>query len=116
MLKSIRKPISYLLKLRRIEMKTSKYLKIDQNLRHSKWHYVRIRKNRGPKDLYVLCTCPHSQNLFEIITCDQLTCKHEESYALGLSKDKTWLIDYVVELIDGIYNTKTLTYEMLEAK
>ena len=83
-------------------MKTSKYLKIDQNLRHSKWHYVRIQKNRGPKDLYILCTCPHSQNLFEIITCDQLTCKHEDSYALGLSKDKTWLIAYVVELIDYI--------------
>lgn len=97
-------------------MKTSKYLKIDNNLRYSRFYHTRLKKNRGPKDLYVLCTCPHSQNLFEIITCDQLTCKYEESYILGISKDKNWLIDYIVELIDALYNTKRLTYEMLEAK
>lgn len=96
-------------------MEISKYLKIDENVRYSKWYCRRLRHNKGPKNLYVLCTSPHSQNLFEIITCDQLTCKYEASYALGLSRDKKWLIAYVVEIVDALYNTKNLTYKMLKA-
>lgn len=97
-------------------MKTSSYLKIDKNLRYSRFYHMRIKKNRGPKDVYVLCTSPNSKNLFEIITCNQLNDKYKDSYLLGISKDKTWLIDYTVTLIDALYNVKSLKYEMLKAK
>lgn len=97
-------------------MRTSSYLKIDETLRLSRVYEMLIKKNRGPKDVYVLCTSPSPQNLFEIITCNQLTKKYEDSYLLGISKNKAWLIDYTVVLIDQMYNVKSLTYEMLKAK
>lgn len=97
-------------------MKTSSYLKIDKNLRYSRFYHRCIKKNKGPKDVYVLCTSPSSHNLFEIITCNQLSDKYKESYLLGISKDKEWLIHYTATLIDALYNVKSLKYEMLKAK
>lgn len=100
-------------------MKTSKYMKIDPNLPYKRLYPISLKftkKNKGPKDVYVLCTPARPGNLFEIIPYNQLDKRYKDSFILGVSKDKTWLIDYIVTLVDELYNKKSLTYEMLQVE
>lgn len=97
-------------------MKTSRYIQIDPNLPYKRFYPKLVKKNKGPKSIYVLCTPPGEGNLFEIITCNQLGKKYNNSFILGISKDKTWLVNYTVTLIDQLYNTKNLSYDMLQSE
>ncbi|WP_332527238.1 hypothetical protein [Niameybacter sp.] len=91
-------------------------MKIDKDLPYKRFYPKLVKKNKGPRDVYVLCTPPRPGNLFEIIPAYQIDKRYEQSFILGISKDKSWLIDYTVTLIDGLYNTNSLTYDLLQSE
>lgn len=97
-------------------MYLSKYLKVDETIKFKKLKQHKIKKNRQVKGHYLLCTSAKEDLLFEIITGDELDPKYAECYLLGISTEKDWLIAYVVELIDALYNKKSIAYGMLKVQ
>ena len=97
-------------------MNVSKYLKVDENLKKKRLKQYKIKRNQTVKDCYLLCTASKEDWLFEIIEGTELNQKFEACYLLGISSEKEWLITYVVELVDALYNKKSIEYTMLKAQ
>lgn len=87
---------------------------IDENIKHHKLHLSRIKHNKCKKNLYLLCTPVYNKNLFEIIRGQDLTKKYEGCYLIGLASNEEVALDYVMLLVDKIYNLKELVYEELK--
>lgn len=96
-------------------MRISKYLMIDEEIKYQKFHLSRIKRNKCKKDYYLLCTPVYNRNLFEIIRGQDLTKKYQSCYLIGLARDEETARDYLMKIIDKMYNLKELVYEELKA-
>ena len=97
-------------------MYLSCHLKIDQQVLFKKVQLMKVKQNRKLKNYYLLCTSPKAGALFEIIPGDQLSDKYSECYLVGISKEKEWLVQYILELVDKLYNTTEIEYPMLKVE
>lgn len=93
-------------------MYVSRYLKVDPALKFKKLKLWKIQHHRKVSQCYVLCTA--DRNLFEIIQAENLSDKDKDRYVVAVSSDKGWLIERVVELVDQLYNQKSIDYGMLK--
>ncbi|OOB80102.1 MAG: hypothetical protein BEN19_06715 [Epulopiscium sp. Nuni2H_MBin003] len=71
-------------------------------------------KRHSKKRLYFLCTSPNNPYEFEIIKGRYLTKKYDQCYLLGLAQNKQTVVEYLIEIIDALYNKKTLSFEALQ--
>lgn len=97
-------------------MYLSKYVRVDKNISLKKIKTFRIKHNKRINNIYLLCTTPDGRDLFEIIQGNDISVKYDKAFVLGISKNKEWLINEVIRLIDEIYNTKTLQYDSLKVQ
>ncbi len=93
-------------------MYISRFLQVDTAIPFKGYQLARLKKNKPLKQYYVLCTS--EQYLFEIIAGNHLTQKYATCYVLGLSEDKSILVEQVASLVDTLYNQKTVCYEDLK--
>ncbi|MEG0012624.1 MAG: hypothetical protein RR324_05165 [Cellulosilyticaceae bacterium] len=96
-------------------MEISKYLMIDERIKYQKFHLSQIKRNKCKKDCYLLCTPVYNRNLFEIIKGRDLTKKYQSCYLIGLAEDEETARDYLIQIIDKMYNLRELVYEELKA-
>ncbi len=94
-------------------MKISPKIKINETIKFSTITTKRIIKGNYPRKLYFLCTSPFHETSFEIVKGQYLDERYKDCYLLALSKDKDFLLEQVQWLVDGLYNTKDITYEGL---
>ena len=96
-------------------MKISQTVWIDEKIKWSKlkkWELC--KKNRYKGRVYIVCTSPHSNLLFEIIEARYLSEWYHEATLLGLCRDRQQAVEMVATLINDLYNEKTKTYEELQ--
>lgn len=97
-------------------MYLSRYLKVDEKVTFKKIQLFKVKHNQKLNNYYLLCTTPSGQNLFEIINGEELSKKYTDCYLLGISKDKEWLIQILMDLVDQLYNKKSIDYPMLKVQ
>ncbi len=95
-------------------MRISKVVKINKRLKLSQDSENEIKCGIYPKNLYFLCTSPYHKQGFEIIRGQHLTENYKNCYLLGLAKDRGIVVEYLQDIIDGIYNTKKLSHDILQ--
>lgn len=95
-------------------MKISKHLRVDDEIKFKKFHLNQIKHNKCKKGLYLLCTPNYERYMFEVIKGQHLNDKYKDCYLIGVAQEKEIILDYLTELIDEIYNKKTLRYEQLK--
>lgn len=94
-------------------MKISRYLKVDESIGLKRLQLARIKRNKSKEGLYLICTAKNHRELFEIIEGQYLTDRYCEAYLVGLAADQETAMEYVVKLVDEMYNLETLDYAML---
>ncbi len=95
-------------------MKISKRLWVDKGVKWNRFIRWQVEKQHCYKArAYFICTSPHVSWLFEIVEAKQLSAHYKDCYVIGIMPTKAKALLYVKELIDAIYNTKTLEYEHL---
>lgn len=97
-------------------MKISKHLMIDETIRFQRVHLARIKKNKCKEGLFLVCTPRQGKDLFEIIDGQYLTKKYNTCYLVGLASDEETAMEYVIKLIDQMYNHQILNYDMLKVQ
>ncbi|OON95622.1 MAG: hypothetical protein ATN36_08040 [Epulopiscium sp. Nele67-Bin005] len=95
-------------------MKISEHIYINKRIRWKSKLKLDITTGNYPPKLYFLCTSPYHDKNFEIIQGKYMHEHYKSVYLVGIAKDKETLINNLVELIDLLYNKKTITYEMLQ--
>lgn len=96
-------------------MYLSKYLVVDEDLPFKKMHLMRMKLRRPHETLVCLCTPTSSENLFEILSGEELHKKKYNDYCIvGLSQNKDWILKCTISFVDQLYNQKTLEYNWLK--
>lgn len=95
-------------------MKISKTVWIDE---HVKWHPLKkrtlVKKHRYQGNAYFVCTSPQAHWLFEIVEARWLSDYYHQETVVAICSTRAVAFERVRQLIDGLYNTKTLSYEKL---
>ncbi len=93
-------------------MYVSQYIKIAKEIKFKKFKISNIKKDSPFRSCYLLCTS--DKYLFEIINSRELSERYKDYYLLGISKDKEELIKYITQLVDMLYNKKSIDLSMLK--
>ena len=95
-------------------MRISKMIKVEDGVKLNYFQRRRIvDKNTCIQTVYLVCTSPCSNWLFEIIYSEDLSSRYNESYLVAVAKTRKQAVLQVEDLIDRIYNKKELKYEQL---
>ncbi len=74
--------------------------------------YKLTKKNEYKGTAFIICCFPNkAHNLAEIVPTRSLNRFYDDAVVLAIFKWRKDAIDYVVEMVDSIYNTKTKTLE-----
>ncbi|MDF2612590.1 MAG: hypothetical protein K0S71_376 [Clostridia bacterium] len=96
-------------------MKISKYLWVEKNAGFNKLRRAQIRmQNRCRRHFYFICTSYNSHLLFEIVESQYLTDNYKDCYLVGVARSKEMALQRVSVLINALYNSKTLSYDMIK--
>lgn len=96
-------------------MKISKYVRIESNARFNKLARARLKmQNKCKGHLYLVCTSYSPHLLFEIIRSQDVTARHRDCYLVAVTDSKQGALFCVRELINELYNLKTISYEMIK--
>ncbi|WP_069997541.1 hypothetical protein [Cellulosilyticum sp. I15G10I2] len=96
-------------------MKISKYLWVEKNAGFNKLRRAQLKiQNRCRRHLYLVCTSYNSHLLFEIVESQYLTDSYKECYLVAVAKSKEMALQQVGVLINALYNSKTLSYDMIK--
>ncbi|WP_010166190.1 hypothetical protein [Candidatus Epulonipiscium viviparus] len=97
-------------------MKISARVQIQKKIKFLRKMRKNISKGRYPKGLYFLCTARDNVQTLEIIQGKFLNESYDECYLIGLAKSKKIILEYLVNIIDEIYNKGTVSLKQLKEK
>ena len=87
---------------------------VDPTIKRVRYPLYGIRKNKIQVHYYLVCTPYRADALFEVIEAKQLSKRYDDTYLVGISKDRETALFFVTTLIDQMFNTKTLDYTNLK--
>lgn len=97
-------------------MKISKKIWVSS---HVKWNRltksILCKKHYYKGHAYFICTSPQKRLLFEIVETRWLSSWYADETVLAICYTREEALEATRKLIDGLYNTQTLTYaELIE--
>lgn len=96
-------------------MKISRYLRVSNSVSFNRFKKIQLQiQNKCTSHLYLVYTSYNKHLLFEIIESRLLTSAHKHCYLVAVASSKQEAIHYVKDLIDEIYNVKSINYEHLK--
>lgn len=96
-------------------MRISKYLWVEKGVGFNRLRRAQITmQNRCKRHLYLVCTSYNSQWLFEVVETQYLTDNYKDCYLVGVAATKEAALQHVGILINGLYNLKTISYDMIK--
>lgn len=95
-------------------MRISKRLWVEEGVKWTPWKRNElIKRNKYRGNVYIVCSSPSKHWLFEIVESRHLSNRYEGCYILGITRTRETATQYIMNLIDAIYNKQIMSYEAL---
>ena len=95
-------------------MRISKLLWVEDGVKWTAWKRNElIKRNKYRGNVYIVCSSPCKNWLFEIVESRHLSHRYEDCYVLGIMHTRESATQYILSLIDAIYNKQIMSYEAL---